>query len=30
MQYELQKSQMLQEKILNAQSQTITPSNKNG
>ncbi len=30
MQYELQKSQTLQEKILNAQSQTITPSNKNG
>ncbi|MCI0610080.1 MAG: tetratricopeptide repeat protein [Anaerolineae bacterium] len=30
MQYELQKSQTLQEKILNTQFQTITPSNENG
>ena len=30
MQYELQKSQTLQEKILNAQFQTITPANKDG
>jgi tetratricopeptide (TPR) repeat protein len=30
MQYELQKSQTLQGKILNAQSQTIAPSNKDG
>lgn len=30
MQYELQKSQTLQEKILNAQIQTITPTNNDG